>query len=252
MLISNFGRFIICTPRQAGLLGEQREHHQNKKDLQLNFETKNSNNNLITQIIQTHLWWVGVFVIIFLFGGSLNISSAKAANSIDDNLARAKRVIENVAPVVSDSQFDQDSNPLTFAPEGFLSKPLVAETVITSKQNLVKPVSLPKLTFSNKAEGNHFAYGYCTYYVASRRQIPWFGNAGTWLAGAIKYGFATGRVPRVGAIIVTSESRWGHVGIVEAVDGGQITIAEMNYRGWAKVTTRTISAAFVAINGYIY
>lgn len=195
---------------------------------------------------------MGAFVIIFLFGGSLNISSAKAANSIDDNLAIAKRVIENVSPVVSSNQLGQDSSSLTSVPEGFLSKPLVAETVITSKQNLVKKISLPKATYSNKAEGNHFAYGYCTYYVASRRQIPWFGNAGTWLAGAIKYGFASGRVPKVGAIIVTSESRWGHVGIVEAVDGGQITISEMNYRGWAKVTTRTISAAYGAIKGYIY
>src|ERR1022692_2069758 len=28
--------------------------------------------------------------------------------------------------------------------------------------------------------GNHFAYGFCTYYVATRRCVPWLGNAGSW------------------------------------------------------------------------
>ena len=28
--------------------------------------------------------------------------------------------------------------------------------------------------------GNHFYYGYCTWYVANRRCIPWFGNAWEW------------------------------------------------------------------------
>src|SRR5215471_1229233 len=67
------------------------------------------------------------------------------------------------------------------------------------------------------ASGNHFPWGWCTWYVASRRYVPWNGNAGTWLWGARAFGFPTGSTPRVGAIMVTAESIWGHVAYVESV-----------------------------------
>jgi len=88
--------------------------------------------------------------------------------------------------------------------------------------------------------------------VASQRPIPWRGNAGTWLSGARAAGFATGDTPQVGAIIVTSESAAGHVGIVSAVNGDQITITEMNYHGFGVISSRTISTSYGAIKGYIY
>ncbi len=56
--------------------------------------------------------------------------------------------------------------------------------------------------------GHRFPYGYCTWYVAQRRYVPWGGNAGTWLAGARASGKATGSTPRPGAIMVSGESRW--------------------------------------------
>src|SRR5262249_4670222 len=31
---------------------------------------------------------------------------------------------------------------------------------------------------------NHFTFGYCTFYVATRRYVPWFGNAIDWWANA--------------------------------------------------------------------
>lgn len=103
------------------------------------------------------------------------------------------------------------------------------------------------------SSSNRFPWGYCTWYVASRRgDITWRGNAGTWLAQARAQGRATGRVPAVGAIMVTSESWWGHVAIVEAVHGDQVTISEMNYRGFGVVSTRTISNRSGFIKGYIY
>lgn len=100
--------------------------------------------------------------------------------------------------------------------------------------------------------GNKFAAGYCTSYVASRRNIPWRGNAGAWLGNARAMGYATGREPRAGAIIVTNESPVGHVGIVEAVHGGSVTISEMNYVGRGIVSRRTISSGSGAIRGFIY
>jgi surface antigen len=97
--------------------------------------------------------------------------------------------------------------------------------------------------------GNHFPYGYCTWYVASRRSVPWRGNANQWLYNARAYGYAIGRTPQVGAVMVTNESWWGHVAYVEAVHGNSVTISEMNYLGWGRVNYRTLSAWY---GQYIY
>lgn len=109
-----------------------------------------------------------------------------------------------------------------------------------------------KSTLSGKAGAGHsFPYGYCTWYVASKRYVPWSGNAGTWLYRAKSAGYATSKTPSVGAIMVTSESWWGHVAIVEKVSGSTITVSEMNYKGWAKRSTRTLDAKSRVIKGFI-
>jgi surface antigen len=101
--------------------------------------------------------------------------------------------------------------------------------------------------------GNHFAYGYCTWYVANRRYVPWFGNAIDWWPNARPYGYAEGQAPRVGAIMVTRESGYGHVAYVESVNGdGSWTISEMNFNGWNQVDTRTIRPGQVPLVGFIY
>jgi len=109
-------------------------------------------------------------------------------------------------------------------------------------------------TLSGKAGNGHgFPYGYCTWYVAQKRYVPWSGNAGTWLYHAKAGGYATGRTPKVGAIMVTTENRYyGHVAYVEKVNGDTITVSEMNYVGFAKRSTRTLSASSRAIKGFIY
>jgi len=101
--------------------------------------------------------------------------------------------------------------------------------------------------------GHSFPYGYCTWYVSQKRYVPWGGNAGTWLYHAKAGGYATGRAPRVGSIMVTTENRYyGHVAYVEKVSGDTITVSEMNYVGFAKRSTRTLSASSRAIKGFIY
>lgn len=110
-----------------------------------------------------------------------------------------------------------------------------------------------KATTSAKAGAGHkFPYGYCTWYVAQKKYVPWGGNAGTWLYHAKAMGYSTGRTPRVGSIMVTSESWWGHVALVEKVSGDQITVSEMNYVGWAKKSYRTLSSKSRVIKGFIY
>jgi surface antigen len=100
--------------------------------------------------------------------------------------------------------------------------------------------------------GHGFPYGYCTWYVAQKRYVPWGGNAGTWLYHAKAAGYATGKAPRPGAIMVSSESWWGHVALVEKVSGGTFTVSEMNYAGFAKRSTRTIAVGSRTIKGFIY
>lgn len=100
---------------------------------------------------------------------------------------------------------------------------------------------------------NHFFYGQCTWYVASKRYVPWFGNAIEWYANAQQYNAAEGQAPRVGAIMVTAESGYGHVALVEAVNpDGSWKVSEMNYQGWGMVDYRTIRPGGVPLIGFIY
>jgi len=101
--------------------------------------------------------------------------------------------------------------------------------------------------------GHIFPYGYCTWYVAQKRYVPWSGNAGTWLYKAKSMGYKTGKTPKVGSIVVTTEDRYyGHVAFVEKVKGDMITVSEMNYVGWAKTSRRNLSASSRVIKGFIY
>lgn len=118
----------------------------------------------------------------------------------------------------------------------------------------------PKVSSSGSC-GNHFAYGYCTYYVATRRCIPWFGDAWQWWGNAAAYGYPEGHTPAVGAVAVWGRygsSPDGHVAYVEAVgpnDGvpaGSFLISEMNYSGWNRVDRRVVADNAAGLIGFIY
>jgi surface antigen/peptidoglycan hydrolase CwlO-like protein len=111
--------------------------------------------------------------------------------------------------------------------------------------------------------GNHFAYGFCTYYVATRRCVPWLGNASSWLIAAREMGYQEGRTPVAGAIVVfwpgvDGVSPEGHVAYVEAVGpaegipAGDFKLSEMNFAGWNRVDYRVISNTSNDIEGFIY
>lgn len=100
---------------------------------------------------------------------------------------------------------------------------------------------------------NHFAFGYCTWYVATKRNVPWFGNAIDWWPNARSYGYAEGQKPVVGAIMVTRESSWGHVAYVESVNAdGSWTVSEMNYKAWNVVDIRIVRPGRTPVVGFIY
>jgi LysM repeat protein len=100
--------------------------------------------------------------------------------------------------------------------------------------------------------GGHFPWGYCTWYVSTKRYIPWMGDAHAWYGNAQAYGYATGHTPAVGAIMVTWESWWGHVAYVESVDGSCWTVSEMNYKGFGIVDYRHICPGQVPLIGFVY
>jgi surface antigen len=111
--------------------------------------------------------------------------------------------------------------------------------------------------------GNHFAYGQCTWYVATRRCIPWLGNADEWYTNAARMGYPEGHIPQVGAVVTfwpggDGASRVGHVAYVEAVGpaagvpAGSFKLSEMNFDGWDRVSYRVLPDNSSGIQGFIY
>ena len=98
-----------------------------------------------------------------------------------------------------------------------------------------------------------FYFGYCTWYVASRRSVPWTGDAWSWYGNAKALGFEVGQTPQPGAIMVTWESWVGHVAYVEAVNAdGSFIVSEMNYKGWGVIDSRSLRTTSVPLIGFIY
>ncbi len=156
-----------------------------------------------------------------------------------------------------------EAGDLIIIPDGRkeeVSRPTVPDTGIerrqyaTSTGGTATDISPNFRKLEGKAGAGHrFPYGYCTWYVAQKRYVPWRGNAGAWLYNARAMGYKTGRTPAVGAMVVTTENRfYGHVALVEKVSGGMITVSEMNYVGWGKTSRRTLSATSRVIKGFIY
>ena len=101
-----------------------------------------------------------------------------------------------------------------------------------------------------------FPWGQCTWYVASRRDVTWGGNAWTWFAAASGTR-PEGHVPVEGSIAVFDIGWFGHVAYVEHVNpDGSFIVSEMNYYanggGWGRVDRRTIAADDGSLMGFIY
>lgn len=206
---------------------------------------------------------IGILLGLAVAGGLFAAAPAYAASDQSwDKMALAKKVIENVSTTIEGDTKDKDKDSIA---EDFIQKPLVVDTEITLEP--VRPVYTTAVAVKTKPAvktakaastrvytdgANHFPYGYCTYYVAGRRTVVWSGNAGTWLANARAVGFPTGEAPKPGSIMVTSEGRVGHVAYVESVNGDQITISEMNYKGFGVISSRIVSIGSRFIKGFIY
>ena len=102
---------------------------------------------------------------------------------------------------------------------------------------------------------NKFPVGWCTYYVATKRNVTWTGDAGYWYQNASYQGYAVGPTPKVGAIMVTWESWAGHVAYVESVNpDGSWVVSEMNWVAFDVIDERTIKPGQLGskLVGFIY
>jgi LysM repeat protein len=100
-----------------------------------------------------------------------------------------------------------------------------------------------------------FPVGWCTWYVATKRNVTWRGDAGYWYANAAAQGYPVGSKPKVGSIMVTWESWAGHVAYVEAVyPDGSWMVSEMNWLAFDVIDDRTIKPGQLGgkLVGFIY
>ncbi|MBC7504033.1 LysM peptidoglycan-binding domain-containing protein [Candidatus Gracilibacteria bacterium] len=108
--------------------------------------------------------------------------------------------------------------------------------------------------YTGKSRG--FVGGNCTWYVAQNKSVTWRGNANAWMQNAKAAGVQTGQSPIVGAIVQFSGSgynrSYGHVGIVAGIEGNNLIVKDMNYRGLYEITIRKVPISHPSIDGYIY
>lgn len=146
----------------------------------------------------------------------------------------------NVPPTTQVQAFNspKSSSTLKSAPASVTS----AKMLPTGPTGQLLP---PGTLAPDRSYANSYARGQCTWYVASRRQIPsnWH-NARSWYSKAQAAGWKVGSTPAVAAIAWTSRGWFGHVALVEQIspDGTQIQLSEMNYRGVGVKSTRWVAA----------
>lgn len=108
---------------------------------------------------------------------------------------------------------------------------------------------------------NRYDYGYCTWYAFNRRAAlgkpigGMWGNASSWASLARASGFSVNNTPSVGAVMQTAYGAggYGHVAVVESVNSdGSVLVSEMNYAGWNRKSSRTLSAAEALSYNFIH
>lgn len=117
------------------------------------------------------------------------------------------------------------------------------------------PTGVPGVSPSQASHGINprFPWGQCTYYVSTKRNVPWDGDAWSWYGRAHAYGRPEGKVPVQGAILVMWGSWYGHVAYVEHVNpDGSFVVSEMNVKGVGVRDERTLTVNSIPLIGFIY
>jgi LysM repeat protein len=165
----------------------------------------------------------------------------------DDLVAVAARFQANAALIDSFNNLEGQApaaGQKLVIPDGVIAAPApvghVAVASATTSSNV--PNIVTGFHGGGGSSNNSYSYGYCTWYVATRRYIPPFlGNANQWPSNARRAGMSVSSSPVAGAAGV---SRYGnHVVYIERVDGGTVYYSEMNGpAGWGRVDSGSASA----------
>lgn len=117
-------------------------------------------------------------------------------------------------------------------------------------QNLAnKVLNTLSLTGHASAQADQYAWGNCTYFVASMfDDVPaGLGNADQWAKNAKARGFIVSKIPKLYSVAQTDMGYYGHVAIVIAIGTDQVELKEMNVEGLNVISTR-----WVPTNDYNY
>ncbi|MBJ7616578.1 CHAP domain-containing protein [Weissella confusa] len=164
---------------------------------------------------------------------------ASEAPVVAEEAAPAAEVAPVEAPVVEQAPVAEA--PVVEAP--------VAEEAVADEPVAQTPNYNTDMT---AVPGNSYYAGQCTWYV--KNTLSWvgnfWGNANQWAASAAAAGRLVDSNPTVGSVAVfmpgvAGASSYGHVAVVTGVNGGMVTISEMNAQGEYVVSSRTISPAGV-------
>ncbi|MHB8323319.1 MAG: CHAP domain-containing protein [Candidatus Dormibacteria bacterium] len=196
--------------------------------------------------------------------GSQAVADALAAPSLSQFLSSTTlpaAIASQVAGLVGNMQHDQqvvsaDTKQL-IADEG--QAMALQQQLGAQSQQLLAQLSNPQPALGSGSWA--FAYGDCTWYVATQRKVTWGGNAYQWWANAAAAGYAEGQTPKVGSIVVWGQDvpgysySYGHVAYVQAVQGNQFEVSEMNFSapggGWDRVDYRWVTDG-AGYQGFIY
>lgn len=138
--------------------------------------------------------------------------------------------------------------PETERPEYVPPKPVVTTPTYS--------YSTIRLSYSGS---NPMPYGWCTWYAWQRRYelgrpLPTgLGNARYW-DNQLYGSYSIDHNPAPGDVFVDEGGYYGHVGVVESVNGdGTITISDMNGpQGWGRIATHVIAASEWARYSFIH
>lgn len=109
-----------------------------------------------------------------------------------------------------------------------------------TKQSDVQPeptkASVGAQKRSQGAPAGWYPKGQCTYWVWSKRPVGQWNDASQWKWQAARDGWTVSKTPVVGAIAW----EYNHVALVESINGDKVTVSEMNFVGWNRVSQRTL------------
>lgn len=170
------------------------------------------------------------------------------ASKYDANPEQLKNFNDlEISGVVPGQELIIPSGELPEADRPGYTEPTTSATTANGTSSGSSSSTVVDSSIANASAGNRYAFGNCTWYAYERRaQLgrpigSFWGNANTWSMYAQSAGFKVNNSPAVGAIMEGGGSTvYGHVAVVESVNGDSFTVSEMNYVGFNVVSERTI------------